>query len=159
MLTYRKATEADMLLYFEWANDEEVRKQSYQTDKINMDQHQEWFNKKTSDNDCLMLVFENEDKFPVGQTRFQKENEEVYVIGISLAKEFRGKGLAAEILQMSSDHFLKLYPGKTINAYIKEDNAGSIKAFVKAGFVFAEKLVIEGKESVLYIKLKADENS
>jgi spore coat polysaccharide biosynthesis protein SpsF len=159
MLTFRKADMMDMLLYFEWANDDEVRKQSYQTDAIDLEHHKEWFNKKINDANCLMLLFENEDKLPVGQVRFQKEDEELYVIGISLAKEFRGKGLATKLLQTASDHFLQLNPGKTIYAYIKEDNEGSIRSFIKAGFVFARSVIIAGKESVLYLKTKTDADS
>lgn len=152
MLTFRKARPDDMLLYFEWANDDEVRQQSYQTNAIDLDVHREWFLKKIKDNNCLMLLFQNEAGLPVGQVRFQKQNEKEYVIGVSVANEFRGKGLAAGILQMASDHFLEMIPGKTINAYIKKSNSGSVKSFAKAGFVFAKDVMLENSESVLYIK-------
>jgi RimJ/RimL family protein N-acetyltransferase len=159
MISCRKATEADMLLYFEWANDEEVRKQSYQSEPIDLEQHTNWFYKKLNDTNCLLLLFENENKQPVGQVRFQKEDLHSFVIGISLAKEHRGKGLATELLQTAANHFLQLNPDKTINAYIKQDNEGSIKSFIKAGFVFGQHAIIEGKESVLYIKTKTDADS
>src|SRR5215203_31296 len=159
MLSFRKATQADMMLYFEWANDADVRKQSYHTSAISLEDHKGWFLKKLSDNDCLMLLFENEAKLPVGQVRFQKENEKVYVIGISIAKEFRGKGLAATILSMASDHFLSIFPGNSIYAYIKTSNTESMRSFAKAGFVFANNIVIEKSESVLYIKYKENEDS
>ena len=159
MLSFRKATQADMMLYFEWANDVDVRKQSYQTGTISLEDHKEWFLKKINDSNCLMLLFENEAKVPVGQVRFQKENEKVHVIGISLAKEFRGKGLAGTILLMASDHFLTIFPEITIYAYIKITNAESVRSFIKAGFVFANNVMIENSESVLYIKNKENEDS
>ena len=152
MLSFRKATQADMMLYFEWANDADVRKQSYHTSTISLEDHKEWFLKKLNDNDCLMLLFENEAKVPVGQVRFQKENEKVYVIGISLGKEFRGKGLAGPILLMASEYFLTVFPEITIYAYIKITNKESVRSFAKAGFAFAKNVMIEKSESVLYIK-------
>jgi RimJ/RimL family protein N-acetyltransferase len=152
ILSFRKATQADMMIYFEWANDVDVRKQSYQTGTIRLEDHKEWFLKKINDSNCHMLLFENEDQVPVGQVRFQKENEKVYVIGISLAKEFRGKGLAGTILLMASDYFLAIFPEITIYAYIKISNTESIRSFAKAGFVFANNVMIENSESVLYIK-------
>jgi spore coat polysaccharide biosynthesis protein SpsF len=148
-----------MMLYLEWANDEDVRKQSYHTSTISLEDHKEWFLKKINDSNCLMLLFENEAKVPIGQVRFQKENEKVYVIGISLAKEFRGKGLAGSILLMASDHFLAIFPEITIYAYIKMSNKASMRSFAKAGFVFANNVMIENSESVLYIKNKENEDS
>jgi RimJ/RimL family protein N-acetyltransferase len=159
MLSFRKATQADMMLYLEWANDEEVRKQSYQTGRISLEDHAEWFLKKINDSNCLMLLFENEAKVPVGQVRFQKENEKVYVIGISVAKEFRGKGLAGAILVMASDHFFEIFPENSIYAYIKLTNTESVRSFVRAGFVFANNVMIENSESVLYIKYKKNADS
>lgn len=152
MLSFRRANEGDMMLYFEWANDDEVRKQSYKSGVIDLEDHKIWFLKKITDNDSLMLLFEDEQKRPVGQVRFQKEDGNTSVIGVSVAKEFRRKGLAADILQMASDHFLSLFPGQMINAYIKISNIGSARAFAKAGFVFAEQLVMRDIDTFLYIK-------
>ena len=159
MLSFRKADQADMMLYFEWANDADVRKQSYHTGSISLEEHKEWFLKKINDSNSLMLLFENEAKIPVGQVRFQKENEKVYVIGISLAKEFRGKGLAGTVLLMASDHFFTIFPEYIIYAYIKKTNAESVRSFAKAGFVFANNLMIKSSESVLYIKHKKNADS
>lgn len=159
MLSFRKATHADMMLYFEWANDEDVRRQSYHSDTISLESHKEWYYKKINDGNSLMLLFENEARVPVGQVRFQKENEKVYVIGISVAKEFRGKGLAGTILLMASDHFLTIFPGITIYAYIKIANTQSVRSFTKAGFVFAKNVIIENSESVLLIKYKENADS
>ena len=106
-----------------------------------------------------MLLFENEAKVPVGQVRFQKENEKVYVIGISLAKEFRGKGLAGTVLLMASDHFFTIFPECIIYAYIKKTHAESVRSFAKAGFFFDNNLTIKSSESVLYIKHKKNADS
>ena len=158
MLTFRNATAGDLLLYFDWANDKEVRQQSYQTDPISLKQHSDWFLKKISDPECIMLLFEDKEKNAVGQIRFQKENEDVYIIGISLAKEQRGKGYAAELLKQSSDYFLQLKPAKIIHAFIKKENIASIRSFANAGFMPSEE-ISDDEKSVLYTKQQLNENS
>jgi RimJ/RimL family protein N-acetyltransferase len=154
MVTFRKANVSDLLLYFEWTNDADVREQSFQNNVISLDNHTTWFNNKLLDSNCVMLVFENELKIPIGQIRFQKENDSAFVIGISVAKEQRGKGYASILLTQSSNYFLEENPEKIINAYIKENNIGSILSFKKAGFSLANELIIEGNKSVLYTKQK-----
>ena len=44
ILTHRKATEDDMMLYFNWANDFSVRINSYQSELIPLENHKKWFN-------------------------------------------------------------------------------------------------------------------
>jgi RimJ/RimL family protein N-acetyltransferase len=154
MLSFRKADISDLLLYFEWANDQAVREQSFQSNKISLENHTKWFNTKINDKDCIMLVFENELKEVVGQVRLQNENAESCVIGVSVAEEHRGKGYATILLIESSNYFLEYYPKKIIQAYIKNTNIGSIKSFQKAGFSFAKELIIENNKSGLYTKQK-----
>ncbi|MEY4011031.1 MAG: hypothetical protein RIT22_155 [Bacteroidota bacterium] len=134
MLTFRKATLADTKLYFDWANDSSVRQQSYNTNTIDFESHKKWFESKVEDDSCLLLLFQNEEKLNVGQIRIQKENEKDALIGISIAAEQRGKGLAKEMLFLASDYFLENNKGYLINAYIKVQNRSSKLAFEKAGF-------------------------
>lgn len=136
MLTFRKATLADTKLYFDWANDSSVREQSYSTNTIDFESHKKWFESKVEDDSCMLLLFQNEEKLNVGQIRIQKENEMEALIGISIAAEHRGKGLAKEMLFLASDYFLENNKGYLINAYIKEQNRSSKQAFEKAGFEF-----------------------
>jgi RimJ/RimL family protein N-acetyltransferase len=152
MLKCRKATAGDVLRYFDMANDEEVRKQSFQSGKIDLEAHKKWFLQKLGDADCLMLLFEDEQEDVIGQVRFQKADEEGFSIGISVNAAFRNKGFAARILNQATDHFFELFPSRKIYAYIKADNAGSIRSFEKAGFIFTNKLTVAGNESVLYTK-------
>ena len=158
MLTCRKAEEADVLLYYEWTNDAEVRKQSFQSGEISLEDHKDWFYKKIHDDNCLMLLFENENKEAIGQVRFQKEDNEGYVIGISVAAASRNKGFAAKLLLMASDYFLQQFPAQKIYAYIKETNTGSVRSFKNAGFIFSNELIIAGNKSVLYTKTNNNEN-
>ena len=73
MLSFRKPTEDDMQLYFDWTNDEEVRKQSYQSAPVSLETHRQWFHTKLLDPGCTMLLFANENKVPRGEVRLQQE--------------------------------------------------------------------------------------
>ena len=66
-ISYRKSNEEDLLLYFNWANDSSVRENSYQTKRIDFEDHQKWYLNKIKDPNCLMLIFENHLGFPIGQ--------------------------------------------------------------------------------------------
>ncbi len=159
MLKFRKAITEDVILFYNWANDETVRQQSFHSNPIDLDNHIKWFNNKIADNNCEIYVFENEQKNKVGQIRLQKEEENIYIIGISIAKEYRGKGYAVELLKLSSNFFLSNNIDQTIYAYIKSNNIASIKSFLKAGFVFEKELIFNNSKSVLYTKKYINENS
>lgn len=148
----RQATIDDLSLYFEWANEIEVRKQSFNSDIINFESHQKWFKKKLNDNSCMLLVGEF-NNIPIGQVRFESDFQaKTSSIGISIDKNSRGKSISSELLIKASNHFLNAYPEFIINAYIKEINHKSIYVFTKAGFKFLEKIIYQGHDSVLYTK-------
>jgi len=140
MLTFRKSNTNDIQLYYKWANDDCVRNQSFNSKKIEFNEHKQWFESKIKDENCLMLIFIDSECIEVGQVRIQKEDKMEAVIGISIAKNQRGKGLAKEMLIKACDFFLKANSEYSINAYIKETNLTSKYAFENAGFVFVDKI-------------------
>jgi RimJ/RimL family protein N-acetyltransferase len=152
MLSFRKADLADTRLYFDWANDCDVREQSYNSAVIDFENHKNWFESKLDDNSCMMLVFQNEENLKIGQIRIQKESDREALIGISIASEHRGKGYAKVMLEMASDFFLVLNENFIINAFIKEKNLTSKYAFEKAGFEFKEIINYENFSSFHYVK-------
>jgi len=159
MLSVRKAEQSDALLYYEWANEKAVRRQSFNSEKITLEEHVQWFEKKITDSTCIMLIFENKERQPVGQVRFQQENEEVYVVGISVDAAFRGKGLAPQILIMASEYFFSVHPLKKIHAFIKQDNMASVHSFEKAGYANPKLTEVNGIKSFIYTKENANANS
>jgi RimJ/RimL family protein N-acetyltransferase len=152
MLSYRKATLADAKIYFEWTNEEEVRKQSFSSTKIDYESHVKWFEAKLKDVSCFMYLFKNQQKEKVGQVRIQKEGSNEALIGISLAKEQRGKGYANEMLLLATDLFLKENSNFCINAYIKYENISSKAAFEKARFELINIITYENFKSFHFQK-------
>ena len=60
MLTFREATEDDLQLYFKWVNDQEVRRQSYDSERIELETHEKWFLDKVNHDSWIFLLFQNE---------------------------------------------------------------------------------------------------
>ncbi|MCA0431110.1 MAG: GNAT family N-acetyltransferase [Bacteroidetes bacterium] len=146
---YRKASKDDLKIYFKWANDTEVRKNSFNSDKISIENHTKWFLNKVVDEKTLMLVYFNSKNELIGQARIEeKENETI--IGVSVNNEHREMGYANRIIFNASKHF-KLLKDKSITAYIKKDNIASIKAFKNAGYKFTSNEIIQGHESIKLI--------
>ncbi|MCK8141469.1 GNAT family N-acetyltransferase [Flavobacterium sp. I-SCBP12n] len=152
MLSFRKAEIEDLELYFDWANDNVVREQSFNSNKISLDKHKQWFESKLIDENCTFFLFENNKKEAVGQIRIQKENQNQALIGISIDKNHRGNGYAKKMLEMATDSFCNTNPDFLINAYIKESNLGSKRAFENAGFEFIGIIDYDNFRSFHYIK-------
>ncbi len=128
----RKAKKQDMKKIFDISNDEEVRRNSFNSEKIVFDDHQKWFLSKLKDRNSLFLVAQKGDEV-FAQVRFEKENIG-YIISISLSSKVRGCGLGVKILQKSLEYFKEKIGDEVIYAYIKKENSPSIKIFEKIGF-------------------------
>lgn len=128
----RRASKNDERLYFDWANDLWVRQNSIQSKKIDWAEHVQWFSKQIrSDNSRLMVaMIENKQ---IGQVRFERKEFQEWEIGLSLAFEERGKGLASKIIELAIRQ-LRSEGIATIIAKVKSNNKPSISSFEKLGF-------------------------
>lgn len=153
MLTFRNATDGDIMLYFDWANEEVVRQNSINKVEIIYSEHEEWFTRKMADPDTIMLVF-SELKTVVGQLRIEieRENNEG-IIDYSIDKHFRGRGFGTMILSESFSYFSGLYKQYALSGFVNMKNIPSIIAFKKAGYMQKNRLVINEEE---YIKFSKD---
>ncbi len=150
---FRFAKESDTDLYFKWANDNLVRSNSFNQNKVEYENHIKWFSSKLNSKDAYFYFFLNEENIPVGQVRIDKSENEA-VIGISIDEAFRGKSLGSEMLKQATDDYLKKHPSEIITAYIKIDNKSSYSIFKKAGFLNEELITEQGHQSYkLYKKL------
>lgn len=144
-LTFRMANVNDVLLYFNWANDEMVRKNSYEQKTITLNEHTQWFNRKIQEGICAFYLFVMNGEF-AGQVRIDKGKEET-IIGISIDKNFRGQNLSARMLNMACNDYLQKHKGAHIIAYIKESNTASLKGFEQAGFANKQQVEIHNEKS------------
>jgi len=136
-----------MLRLFNWSNDSLVRQQSFNPNRISLEEHKNWFFNKLKDTKYLILIAEiNNEAF--GVVRFEINNEDA-IIGISIDKNYRGKGLAGKLLKQASNYFINVYH-KPVLAYIKKENILSIKSFKKAGYKFYKEETVNGFESYVF---------
>lgn len=129
----REANKSDCDLLFQWANEELVRKNSFNSDLIKYEEHVNWFENKLNLINCYMYIF-YVDGMPAGHVRIDIENK-IGLISYSLDKNYRGKGLAADMLNSlerkihESDIDIERLVG-----YVKIDNLASRKIFKRLNY-------------------------
>jgi RimJ/RimL family protein N-acetyltransferase len=138
-LFLRNATLNDMLLYYQWANDNTVRQNSFNSNFINFKEHQKWFVENLNSVNTTFYIFENHLNISVGQVRLIKTDDYNATIGISVDERYRGKGYALIMIKQASNLYLKTFEKIKINAYIKDSNIISSINFQKAGYKFVGK--------------------
>lgn len=152
---YRMANKDDVLLYFKWVNETEVRRNSFNTEAVEYENHYKWFLSKLSLDKCFFYLFFNKQDVPIGQVRIENTGSET-VIGVSVDEHFRGKSLSTKMLSMATDDYLTKDLKATISAYIKYDNKASYKSFLAAGFIEQEAVIFESVKSYKLFKTKHD---
>ena len=129
-LTHRKATLNDCRLYWDWANDPEVRRNAFNSEPISWKKHQEWFSVRVSDSQSILLIFESQ-YGPVGQIRLDGGDAQ-RTISYSVARQYRGKGIGKKIMSeviAASPPFARRF-----FAEVKKENLTSANIFEKLGF-------------------------
>ena len=153
-LKLRPVEESDCKRLWQWANDPEVRRQSYNTEEIPWEDHKEWFQRKRLSDDCTIYIAECEGD-PVGQIRFDVEDERS-VVDVHVDPDQHGKGFGTKIIKEGTGKFLDLSDLNQVHAYIKIDNIASCRAFEKAGYAYHGKSSMKGQESYCYIASSSD---
>ncbi len=132
-LQCRSANAEDVLLYFLWANDPEVRRNAFSSAEIKWSTHKEWFSNRLRDPETRLLVFETHHGVPVGQIRLENRDGETH-LDYSIARTFRGRGWSAHLLTEATQIWLEELTTKTLIGEVKTGNVKSVAAFKKAGF-------------------------
>ena len=131
-LSLRKVIKTDEILLFDWINDPDVRKWSFNKNSITLDVHKIWFKQKFDDVNVLMWIFEV-NSTPAGLVRLEKDNSEV-VINYLISSQSRGKGLASKMLKMAMNEVRSHWQNIMVFAYTLPENIASIKSLERAGF-------------------------
>ncbi len=128
----RSASDEDKYIYFNWANDREVRCNSFDTAPISWVNHQAWFTRKLSDINSWLFVLEAAG-LPVGQVRFDRNGNEAF-IDYSLDSIVRGRGWGAQLVAMGADLMQKIEPSLCLRAEVKAGNEASSSTLLRIGF-------------------------
>lgn len=143
----RPAAECDQRLIWEWANDPQVRAASFSTEPIPWESHVVWFAEKLAARNTHLLMVQTIDDQPIGQIRFDVTDQEAD-LHISLAKGKRGAGLAVPAIQAALCRLFASRECECVHAYVKPENAASIRVFEKAGFERMEMETVKGHSAL-----------
>ncbi|MCL6472861.1 MAG: GNAT family N-acetyltransferase [Firmicutes bacterium] len=150
-LRTRKANREDLMLLYGWANDPLTRKMSLNKGTVSLETYYKWFNIYLHDDNILFLIVEGLDKedwIPIAQVRLHADGE----ISFSVAKDYRGKGLAARIIINAIEFAKSCFPVNCIVAKVKKDNLASIKSLERAGFNLIGEDTIKRESCYVYEK-------
>lgn len=152
-LQARLVTLTDEVLLLEWANDPMVRKNSFNSASITLDQHKKWFYKKLQQVEiCKLYIIETQSGLPIGQVRFEfEDNKEHWRINYALAPAARHNGLGKRILETALDAMR----GENHHRFFGEvllENMASVSVFRSLDFIetkLADRFIfqIEKKQS------------
>jgi len=132
----RRAVPDDLLMLFEWTNEPDLRRQSYNSRPIELEEHTSWFMKKISDSSDLLFIFAFKNIL-FAQVRF--DVNEYATISYSLDKNYRGRGWGELVLQKAIELFYQQRDSSiAVVGYVKKENEGSKKIFLNLGFAQME---------------------
>ena len=130
----RPAEPGDMELFWKLANDPATRANSYNTAAIPIAQHEAWFTEQLRNPLRLLYVGETMEGRPVGVVRFTGSGDGTWEIGITVADEWRGRGVGTRLVEKGVRVLADSGGMGDVHAWVKSSNAASIRMFVKAGF-------------------------
>jgi len=134
-INIKKASLKDSNLLFQLRNEKEARKNSLNTNLLNLKDHNSWIKKKMRDkNNIFLIARKNSEAF--GIIRYDLNNMIAH-ISINIAKKFRNLGYGSIALK-NSEKFLK--ESLIIIAEVKKGNKGSLNFFKKNKYkIFSKK--------------------
>jgi UDP-2,4-diacetamido-2,4,6-trideoxy-beta-L-altropyranose hydrolase len=135
------ATAADEALLLRWANDQQVRANSFSPEAIALADHQLWFQAGLADANRLLLIARDDQGCPLGQVRFDRQSSanpkgpREALIDLSLDRCARGQGLATQLVRLGLQAMEQHWgSGTEVLAEVIAGNAASQATFARAGF-------------------------
>lgn len=140
-IVLRSPNADDESLLLLWANDPQVRANSFSPDPITPSDHHHWFQKGLNDPNRLLLIATTEDNNPIGQIRFDQKPitragqiREV-MVDLSLDRCARGHGLAVQLVRLGIQAMERHFgPDIEAVADVLTRNRASNACFRRAGF-------------------------
>ena len=133
MIRLRKADLNDARQLYDWRNDAETRRASFNTLPIRYEDHLRWLKQKLSDQHVRFLIAMDEENLNLGYARLDLSADQAE-ISLSLDKHQRGKGIGVAFIQAVTNYAVDDLKGRRVVARIKKSNVISASAFRRAGF-------------------------
>ena len=143
----RRVEPGDCRRLFDWANEAEVRRQSFNSEPISWEDHQRWFARKLQDPRCFHFVGLGGEGAEVGMVRFEVDGA-IACISVSVDRGHRGGGMGAALIRAGVEAMAGVSEVAQIQAYIKDENVASVRAFERAGFGDTEQVTVGARDAV-----------
>ena len=147
-ISLRPVVAADEALLLHWANDPQVRANSFSPEPIAPKDHHHWFQKGLTDPNRLLLIATAADGCLIGQIRFDRQSGSAQADGseaavdLSLDRCARGHGLAAELVRLGLQAMEQRWgPAVEAVAEVLTSNTASNACFARAGFTSDSELL------------------
>ena len=150
----REVQERDEALLLRWANDPQVRLNSFSPDEIKSSDHHYWLQKGLKNEDRLHYIAFNSFQCPIGQVRLDRERSSGEVrIDFSIDSAYRGQGLGSEILMKAIEGMCTHWTEPLeLVADVIDTNIASQRCFERLGF----SQVLDADSSLNIRRYKAD---
>lgn len=129
----RPAELKDVKLYFYWANDNAVRANAFNQERIEWGNHKSWYENKLIGKYSKLMVLECSG-ISLGQIRFDKNDEGYWEIDYSIDYKYRGIGLGSIIVRKGIEQLNEEERGVKIKAMVKPGNHASLRIFREISF-------------------------
>lgn len=134
-INVKQAKWGDESLLLEWANDALTRKNGLNHEKISIETHHQWFISRIDDPEkYLLYILKTDLGYPVGQVRFEIQDNGDWEVHYSVAPMARGRNLGKKILEAAISEFNSINHGVKIYGRVKPKNIASKKIFEALGF-------------------------
>lgn len=149
-LYLRRANDLDKKKIWEWANEEETRKNSFHTERISWQEHEVWYdNILNSDKEALFVCMDF--MKPVGNIYVDWTKEEKAYISYNVDPEYRESGYEQQMLALMEQEMRgKLGENSCFYAEVKAGNEASVHVFEKAGYERVREETITQSEKELF---------
>ena len=139
----RNSTMDDAAMLLDWRNDEDARKQSFNTDVVPLENHLKWLAAVLA-NPSRQLFVAEADGVPAGTIRADKDADGSSELSWTVAPEMRGRGIGKAMLVAACE----LLSGD-LTTQVKTENAASMSMALSVGFTLEKE---EG--GILHYRLK-----
>ncbi len=143
-LSLRAATRADCDQIWQWRNDPETRRSSFDEREIPLAEHRTWFEATLArpDRRFYIIVLEGTD---VGMIRLDRQGADA-IVNVNLAPEWRGRGVGRAALRTLVEGAFAEPGLRRLVARMKRLNVGSRRAFEAAGFQ-----LVDGNDPLTFV--------
>jgi UDP-2,4-diacetamido-2,4,6-trideoxy-beta-L-altropyranose hydrolase len=142
-LRLRAASQEDVLLLWQWANDPVTRRNSFVPEPISWTVHKPWYAEKIASPDTRFWILEYL-HVPVGQIRYHRTDVHTARINFSVAPAYRGRSFGTQLLRLTPDLAGQELGVRAVEGITFVENRASNHAFLKAGFEVIEEKSIAG---------------